>query len=151
MSRIEKDELCFTDVEWYGVDKKGNIAVFCSGGQATVPEFVCANKEKYEQLIFLFDKFPKTSDTIICFNPSSVNHKPVEVAERFSEKGLYYFDSDDCSDREKNICSLNNYYTINSKPTLPINICDLPYEIQNLLQENKLPIDDFDKMIIFDV
>lgn len=151
MSRIENDELCFTDVEWYGVDKKGNIAVFCSGGQAIVPESVCANKEKYEQLIILFDQLPKTSDTIICFNSSAVNHKPVEVAERFSEKGLYYFDSDDCSKTEENICSLNSYYTINSKPTLPINFRNLPFEIQTLLKENYLPIDDFDKMIVIKV
>ena len=54
MSRIESEELSMTDVEWYGVDRKGKIAVFCSAGIANVPEFVCADKERQECLIALF-------------------------------------------------------------------------------------------------
>ena len=82
MSRIEKDELCFTDVEWYGVDKKGNIAVFCSGGQATVPEFVCANKEKYEQLIFLFDNSVSSTVLLVAFTVSSFKPENAVPFER---------------------------------------------------------------------
>lgn len=51
------------DIEWYGVDKKGNIAVFCSAGRATVPESVLFDEEKYEKLINLFGKLPCISDT----------------------------------------------------------------------------------------
>lgn len=32
MSRISAAECALRDMEWYGVDRKGNIAVFCSGG-----------------------------------------------------------------------------------------------------------------------
>lgn len=31
MSRIPAGECEHMDMEWYGVDRKGNIAVFCSG------------------------------------------------------------------------------------------------------------------------
>mgnify|MGYP003197307824 CR=1 FL=1 len=57
MSRIESEELSMMDIEWYGVDRKGKIAVFCSAGIANVPEFVCADKERQERLIALFEKF----------------------------------------------------------------------------------------------
>ena len=65
MSRIKFDELCCMDVEWYVVDKIGNIAVFCSAGEANVPEFVCADKERCERLVDLFDRPPNISDTLI--------------------------------------------------------------------------------------
>ena len=32
MSRISAAECALRDMEGYGVDRKGNIAVFCSGG-----------------------------------------------------------------------------------------------------------------------
>ena len=52
---------------------------------------------------------------------------------------------------EKNVATLQRYYTIASKPVLPIKFINLPIEMQELLKENFLPIDDFDKMIIIDV
>ena len=67
MSRIESEELSMTDVEWYGVDRKGKIAVFCSAGIANVPEFVCADKERQECLIALFEKLPILSGVQFCF------------------------------------------------------------------------------------
>lgn len=68
MSRIESEELSMMDIEWYGVDRKGKIAVFCSAGIANVPEFVCADKERQERLIALFEKLPILSidDFQIC-------------------------------------------------------------------------------------
>lgn len=32
MSRIHAGECEHMDMEWYGVDRQGNVAVFCSGG-----------------------------------------------------------------------------------------------------------------------
>lgn len=86
MIRIKDEELCAMDVEWYGIDKKGNVAVFCSAGTANVPEFICAGKERYEKLVYLFDKLPVVSDTLVCFKPCKKNHLPVEVAETFQIK-----------------------------------------------------------------
>lgn len=144
MIRIKDEELCTIDVEWYGIDKKGNVAVFCSAGEANVPEFVCADKERYEKLVYLFDKLPVVSDTLICFKPCKNNHLPVEIAETYSNKGIYYYDANDCSKSEKNICVCQEYYTINSKPLSPIKYSDLPIKIQELLKDNFLDINDFD-------
>ena len=40
MSRIEAGECEHMDMEWYGIDRQGNIAEFCSGGEGNLPEFV---------------------------------------------------------------------------------------------------------------
>jgi hypothetical protein len=144
MIRIKDEELCTIDVEWYGIDKKGNVAVFCSAGEANVPEFVCVDKKRYEELVYLFDKLPVVSDTLICFKPCKKNHLHIEVAETYSNKGIYYYDADDNSKSEKNICVCQEYYTINSKPLSPIKYSDLPIKIQELLKDNFLDIDDFE-------
>lgn len=144
MIRIKDEELCTIDVEWYGIDKKGNVAVFCSAGEANVPEFVCVDKKRYEELVYLFDKLSVVSDTLICFKPCKKNHLHIEVAETYSNKGIYYYDADDNSKSEKNICVCQEYYTINSKPLSPIKYSDLPIKIQELLKDNFLDIDDFE-------
>lgn len=51
MSRIDSSECFCMDMEWYGVDKKGNIAVFCSAGEGYLPEFVCEDVERAEELM----------------------------------------------------------------------------------------------------
>ena len=151
MSRIDFDELSYTDVEWYGIDKKGNIAVFCSAGKASVPEFVCANKERYELLVEYFETLPPISEVQVCFECSNDDALPIQVAEAFSHKGLYYYDSDDRSKAKSNIGVLQKYYTISSKPTNPINYSDLPKYIQELLNDNSIPVDDFEVNRIIEI
>lgn len=51
MSRIEAGECEHMDMEWYGIDRQGNIAVFCSGGEGNLPEFVCENVERADELM----------------------------------------------------------------------------------------------------
>lgn len=151
VSRIESDEKFAMDIEWYGIDKKGNVAVFCSAGEANVPEFVCANRERYEQLVELFDKLPCISDVQICFECSNENMKPLQVAKEFSEKGLFYYDSDDFSKSKRNIGVFQEYYTIGSIPINPIKYADLPKQIQIFLKGNFMPVDDFGTSTIIEV
>lgn len=54
MSRIGSEECFVMDMEWYGVDRRGNIAVFCSTGEGCIPEFVCEDRERAEALIEYF-------------------------------------------------------------------------------------------------
>ena len=141
MSRIENWELCTIDVEWYGIDRKGNVAVFCSAGEANVPEFVCADKERYELLVEIFGKMPTISDVQVCLEGSKKNPMPIQVAKEYSEKGLFYYDSDDHSKSDMGV--FQRYYTIGSMPINPMKYDDLPMQVQELLKDNFLPIDDF--------
>ena len=65
MSRIEAGECEHMDMEWYGIDRQGNIAVFCSGGEGNLPEFVCENVERADEWNTLISL--KESRTVLLF------------------------------------------------------------------------------------
>ena len=50
MARIDRSECFCMDMEWYGVDRNGNIAVFCSAGEGYLPEFVCEDAERTDEI-----------------------------------------------------------------------------------------------------
>lgn len=140
MSRIDRNECSFMDMEWFGVDRAGNIAVFCSAGVGNLPEFVCADKERANALIEYFETAEKISDTIL-LNKMNMTERFQWVAHDFSDRGLYYFDSDD--NTEFGVCRLHEYYTKISIPQNPIKFCSLPEHIQKIMENNLLEIDDF--------
>ena len=136
MSRIEAWE-CFTlDVEWYAVDRSGNIAVFLSAGNGNLPEFVCADYDKLDSLATYFDALPKNTESILHFHSTE---KAEQVAMDFSDKGLYYFDAD-----------LNRFYTKRSSPKNPLKFGMLPPHIKQLLQDNILDV-EFESASIIDI
>jgi hypothetical protein len=127
MSRIEAWE-CFTlDVEWYAVDRSGNIAVFLSAGNGNLPESVCADYDKLDSIATYFDVLPKNTESILHFQSTA---KAEQVAMDFSDKGLYYFDAD-----------LNHFYTKRSSPKKPLKFGILPPHIKQLLLDNVLDFD----------
>lgn len=138
MSRITTEECCFSDIEWYGIDKNGNIAVFCSGGAGNLPEFVCADKEKTDKIIAYFAELEKITDSTLFFRSTPTAQ---QVARDFSDKGLYYFDSDDGTGHDFTV--LQSYYTKHSAPHSPLNYKQLPPFVQQLLKDNFLDAYDF--------
>jgi len=65
MSRIHAGECEYVDMEWYGVDRQGNVAVFCSGGVGNLPEFVCENHERADELIDYFEMLEKMTSSVL--------------------------------------------------------------------------------------
>ena len=151
MAGISPEALCALDVEWYGLDALGQVAVFCSGGTGIVPDFVCADQEKQERLVELSDELPANSETVLHFVPSKKNPLPVRVAQGFSGKGFFYYDADDGSRSMENICVLQSYYTLRSAPTDPIHVSELPAAMQALLREQILPVLDFSQQSVIRV
>lgn len=138
MSRIPVCEWEHMDMEWYGVDGKGNIAVFCSGGAGNLPEFVCENRERADELIDYFDMLPKMTGSVLMF-PQSKGAE--QCARNFSDKGLYYFDANDGT--RIGICTFHEYYTKQSYPQFPLKYEQLPEKIQEILKHNFMEIEDF--------
>lgn len=138
MSRIDAGECCSMDMEWYGVDRQGNIAVFCSAGEGHLPEFVCKDAERADELIDYFDTLNKITSSILLF---SKTERAVQVARDFSDKGLYYFDADDGT--KLGICTLHQYYTKQSYPQKPLKYELLPKHIRDILKDNFMDIEDF--------
>ena len=100
-----------TDLQWFGVDRLGRIATFTSGGQATVPEFVCRSQEENEWLLdFFLDQLGKS--TAYLLHVKDEDNDLIKDCKLLSEKGLYCFDVlFDESDIE---------YTLQSSPQVPI-------------------------------
>lgn len=143
--RITETELSTLDIEWYGVDRRGNIAVFCSGGAANVPEFVCESMERVDRLIDFFNALPIISECEILFTPSKKNLLPRQVAEDFAGKGLFYYDSDDMTGKAKNIAVLQKYYTKNAYPLSPLTLDGLPRDVAEILEHQRLDVKDFSR------
>lgn len=138
MSRIDASECCCMDMEWYGIDKKGNIAVFCSAGEGNLPEFVCENEERADELMEYFETVPQSTSSILFFKSIE---RAEQVAREFSDRGLYYFDSDDGT--QFGICILHEYYTKLSAPQEPLKYELLPDHIKELLKYNFMEVEDF--------
>lgn len=138
MSRIDSGECFSLDMEWYGVDKKGNIAVFCSAGEGHLPEFVCENGERADELMEYFETAEKITNSILLIKSTE---RAEQVARDFSDKGLYYYDSNDGT--KFGICTLHEYYTKHSIPQIPLKYDLLPEHIKNLLTCSLMEIEDF--------
>lgn len=135
MARISANECEFMDVEWYGVDRQGNIAVFCSGGAGNLPEFVCESEERVHTLMEYFAAISKSTQSILLIGAAQ------QAAKTFSDKGLYYFDSDDGT--KSGVGTLHQYYTKWSYPEKPLNYEQLPQHIREILKHNFMEIEDF--------
>ncbi len=64
-----------------------------------------------------------------------------QVARDFSDKGLYYFDSDDGTKLE--VTTLHKYYTKHSYPEKPLKYDLLPKHMRETLKYNFMEIEDF--------
>lgn len=138
MSRIDASACFCMDMEWYGVDKKGNIAVFCSAGEGYLPEFICEDEERACELIEVFDRFEKYTQSTLLIKGIE---RAQQVARDFSDKGLYYFDSDDGT--RYGICTLHEYYTRHSVPEIPLKYSTLPEPVRERLKYNMMDVEDF--------
>ena len=98
MSRIESEELSMMDIEWYGVDRKGKIAVFCSAGIANIPGICMCRQRATGTPDCIIRKVADSIRRFVLFLPvQKKNLLPFQVAETFSGKGFFYYDSDDHS------------------------------------------------------
>lgn len=79
MSRIHAGECEYMDMEWYGVDRQGNVAVFCSGGVGNLPEFVCENHERAYELIDYFEMLEKMTSSVLMFPKAKVRNNVRET------------------------------------------------------------------------
>jgi len=138
MSRINPDECFSMDVEWYGVDSQGNIAVFCNAGEGRLPKFVCEDMERVDALIEYFNSIENMTSSVLLFPKTE---RAEQIARDFSDRGLYYFDADDGTKLE--ICTLHEYYTKQSYPKKPLKYETLPKSIKKILKHNFMEVEDF--------
>lgn len=125
--RISEIDLQCEDIMWFATDNHGNIFECTSAGCGNVPEYVCKSREETEVLVdYFMEKAPiiTTSKLLI----TSENNKLTEDIQKLSSKGLFCFDITNYADDDK--------YTCISIPEKPINISELPTDIQHLLSDH---------------
>lgn len=122
MSRIKINELATMDLEWFAIDRQGNVAAFWSAGDAFVPKFVFEDKERTEKLAELFELLPIGS------RGKGVGFPVKETIER----GLFLYEA---VHEPKNFSG--NYELVGS-PSNPIKYDDLPDEIKGLMGLSEL-------------
>lgn len=116
------------DIRWFGVDEKGNILSFTTGGRGNVPEYVCRSKEETELLEEFFLEKLKPSTLAVLEIPDG-NNTLVEEAKALAGKGVFVYDV--CFGGEH----VENYERI-AHPKVPIRIDCLPEEIAAIMKDH---------------
>ena len=125
--RISEIDLQCEDIMWFAVDSKGNIFECTSAGCGNVPEYICKSREETDSLLEYFtEKSPVVTKAKLLI-PAEDNDLTANIID-LSSKGIYCFDLTDydCDDQ----------YSMVSLPEKPINVSDLPANIQELLSDH---------------
>ena len=125
--RISEIDLQCEDIMWFATDSNGNIFECTSAGCGNVPEYVCKSREETESLL---DYFMEKAPVITAPNlliPAEDNDL-IDDIKKISSKGIFCFDVTDYDHDDK--------YTCVAVPERPINISDLPQDIQKMLSDH---------------
>ena len=130
MSRIDALECQYTDLEWYGMDRMGNIAVFLSSGCANVPEFVCGDRERTEALIEYFENADYEGG---CILHGAFPEGTAKMAREMTARGVYCYDA----------VEGQRYYRKLARPEHTLTLTELPRPIRDMLECNRVEVDSF--------
>ena len=123
------------DIDWFMIDRKGNIAHFASGG-SILPESVAYSIENNETLHKYFSSIKESVEVII--HENNPKAKLTDSFAQMAEKGLFSFDVENAGE-----FASTNYVKVVS-PKKPLNINELPTEIASILIKTQTKEIDFD-------
>lgn len=125
--RISEVDLQCEDIMWFAVDSKGNIFECTSAGCGNVPEYVCKSRKETDILLEYFtEKAPVVTKTKLLI-PAEDNDLTADISN-LSSKGIYCFDLIDYAHDDR--------YSMVSLPEKPLNVSNLPADIQELLSDH---------------
>jgi len=129
--RYSEIDLQCEDIMWFGVDKNGFVFECTSGGLGPVPEFICKSRENTEKLaVFFMEELESSTQGNLLIQD---NGSPLaEDSLLLSSKGIFCFDifADDY-----------NLYKKVSRPSNPLQVKELPNNIQKMLEDNLVDMD----------
>lgn len=133
--RISEDDICCSNIRWYGLDKIGYVFSCITSGTFNIPEFACCNEE---ETIFL-DRF-----FIFDFNKKTDVPNFQSIAHELNLKGITCFDTlieDFDSGNEKEFKKHPYWYKKISQPNELLHFAQLPENIQKIMDSNRMDID----------
>lgn len=140
MTAFTQDEQWYSDLDWYAVDKQGNIAQFLTGGHRLLPPSFSLDRELSEKLTDYFDNLPFTEgDFVFCpnlernmrdFEANRMNKNFMHFSKKMAAKGLFSFDSDSDANKDR------PYFRV-TLPKQALKLTDLPQDIKAILNNLK--------------
>jgi hypothetical protein len=134
MLEFTRDALRGIDVEWFGVDRVGALAIFTTG-YGTIPLQVFESEERHRRLSDFFDGAPEISEAHLVSGLDPTGDYQLFLAE--AGRGLYSYWHSDYGTREP--------YKLIAYPVTPALFGDLPEEIQAMLAPFRLERIEFGK------
>jgi len=122
MVEFTRDALRGLDVEWFGVDRVGALAIFTTG-YGVIPRKVFESDERHRRLSEFFDGAPEISEAHLVAGLDPRGTYELFLAE--ARRGLYSYYHSDYGTREP--------YKLIAYPLAPLLVKDLPEEIQAML------------------
>jgi len=131
-SDIEQSVL---DIDWFAVDRDGNIAHLTTAARRALPTAVASSKEDLEALLEFFKALPETGGgskenpayrTQIAALASRFGEICLDDSLSMADRGLYSFDASDKRDR-------HGSYVLVATPGKPIHVDQLPGHVQRLV------------------
>jgi hypothetical protein len=128
------------DLDWFAVDANGCVGHFTTAGRFLLPDSVASSKEDWERLrqYFRHDAPTDRSARMCPELPRIMKWRDEAARERYmrdflamASRGLFSYDAADLSaDKES--------YIRVALPDIPLNISELPSDIQSALKRTRL-------------
>ena len=123
------------DLEWFAVDERDQIGAFCNSGFARVPAPVFASFDLYLRTLDAVDALPASSDAIWYRTQPPIH----DTWDNWSQRGLFGFDWNHLTGHPDPSLP----YRLMTRPTVPITVSNLPYDVASYLDSNRLKVPDF--------
>ena len=131
----------YLDVDWFGVDIHGHVAIVASGG-GMIPTTVSSFREKWDSLSVYFRSLPKITDIVIqpaiyekiSSLDAAAKSRYLKDVELLTSKGLYYFDKSDLSNY------FNFEYYLKARPVLPLQKNQISADILRMISNTRIEI-----------
>lgn len=134
MVEFTRDALRGLDVEWFGVDRLGALAIFTTG-YGVIPKKVFESEERHRRLSEFFEGAPEISEARLVAGLDPRGTYELFLAE--ARRGLYSYCHSDYWTREP--------YKLIAYPVTPALFGDLPEEIQAMLAPFRFEHTEFSK------
>jgi hypothetical protein len=123
------------DLDWFAVDKRGNVAAFCNAGFASVPLSVFSSYTLYIRTVDAIALLQKTGDALWSWSRPTIH----ETWDEWSQRGLFGYDWNHCTGQPGTLLP----YRFMTRPSVPISIDSMPRDIADYIASTRLPVEDF--------
>jgi hypothetical protein len=104
------------ELDWYAIDKNGNLGMFSAIMLAPIPEKAKESYDTYIGLNSLINSLPKSTSFVL----TTTEQGDFSAWTSYAEKGLFAFDFQDL---HRSIAK--NQYDLIARPVLPLNYKDI--------------------------